>query len=259
MNTFDTLEFSYLVIWNDFDLAAWVWAIFSLLFVFVVLGLFWGMMWNRKWGIFGHLASAFLSIFLALVLGSVVLAWFGAARADMWIERQREVISVQLAGSGIINRSAFRLAWESLQPLGGQGNLTPPSEGGNEIRVNNAKEAQILARAAADAVKLPMQMNGPFAFGVRCEFRDPMIVADDVVAAIPSPVYPLLVSPDNVWSKAAIVAQVTFAVESAIKVLSLPLENLKASLVWLGLMVIFIQLVLIPIVATTDIKDNPKH
>lgn len=258
MDPIDTLGFSYRLIFSSFDLAAWVWAVFFLLFAFVVLGLFWGLMWNRKWGFFGHKVSAFLSLCCALALAAVVLAWFGADRTSGWLEVQRELLSRQLANSGTLNRSAFRSAWEKLQPLGGQENLTPPSEGGNELRLNNEKEARILASAAADAVKRQILLEGPFAFGVPCTLRDPTAVAEDVVAAIPAPSYPLPVPPDNAWSKAAITAQVTTALESAAKVLLLPDQKLKTALLCLGALLLLIELVLIPIAATKDIQENPK-
>jgi hypothetical protein len=88
--------------------------------------------------------------------------------------------------------------------------------------------------------------------------RDPAAVAEDVVAAIPAPTYPVPVTPDNAWSKAAITAQVATAMESAARDLALPVQKLKTSLVSLGALIFLIQVVLIPVAATKDIHENPK-
>lgn len=258
MNFIDAVEFSYRLTFSHFDLAAWVWATFAFLFSFFVLGLFWGLMWNRKWGFFGHAPSAVLSFVFALILGAVALCWFGAHRASAWVEEQRAILASQLANSGTINQEALRNAWAKLQPLGGQKDIVAPDEGGNELRLNSELDAKVLAHCAAAAVKSPLLRSGPFAFGAPCYVRDPAAVAEDVVAAVTAPAYPVIVSPANEWSKAAITSQVTTAIESANRSLSTPLQSLKTALLWLGLVLLCIQVVLVPICALNDIKENPK-
>lgn len=258
MNIIDAAEFAYRLNFSHFDLAAWVWAIFFFLLSFFVLGLFWGMMWNRKWGFFGHLPSAFMSFLCALVLGIVAFGWFGAHRTSAWIEEQRTVLASQLANSGMINREALKDAWGKLQPLGGQKDIVPPEEGGNELRLNSAQDAKVLAHCAATAIKTPLLRVGPFAFGAPCYVRDPAAVAEDVAAAVTAPAYPVIVSPANEWTKAAVTNQVGTAVESANRSLSTPIQSLKTALLWLGLLVLAIQLVSIPICALNDIKEYPK-
>jgi hypothetical protein len=258
MSIIDTVEFSYRLNFSHFDFAAWILAIFFFLLSFFVLGLFWGMMWNRKWGFFGHAPSAVLSFVFALTLGTVALGWFGAHRSSAWVEEQRAVLASQLAKSGAINREALKDAWGKLKPLGGQKDIVPPDEGGNELRLNSEQDAKVLAHSAAAAIKTPLLRAGPFAFGAPCYVRDPAAVAEDVVAAVTPPAYPVIVSPANEWSKAAIASQVSTAIESASRSLSAPLQSLKTALLWLGLLLLFIQLIFIPISALNDIKENPK-
>jgi hypothetical protein len=258
MSFIDAVEFSYRLTFSHFDLAAWVWAIFFFLFSFFVLGLFWGMMWNRKWGFFGHSPSAVLSLIFALALGGVALGWFGAHRSSAWIEEQRAILSTQLAGSGKINREALKDAWAKLEPFGGQKDIVPPDEGGNELRLNSEQDAKVLAHCAAAAIKMPLLRAGPFALGAPCYVRDPAAVAEDVVAAVTPPAYPVIVSPANEWSKAAITSQVSTAIESANRSLSTPIHSLKTALLWLGFLLVFIQVVFVPISALNDIKEDPK-
>jgi hypothetical protein len=68
----------------------------------------------------------------------------------------------------------------------------------------------------------------------------------------------VIVSPANEWSKAAITSQVSTALESANRSLSTPLQSLKTALLWLGILLLFIQVIFIPISALNDIKENPK-
>lgn len=258
MNLIDAFEFSYRLTFSRFDFAAWVWATFFFLLSFFVLGLFWGMMWNRKWGFLGHAPSAVISFVFAGVLFGVALGWFGAHRASAWIEEQRSILTSQLAGSGMVNGKALEDAWGKLQPLGGQKDIVPPDEGGNELRLNSEQDAKILAHSAAAAIKTPLLRAGPFAFGAPCYVRDPSAVAEDVVSAVTPPAYPVIVSPANEWSKAAIASQVTTALESASRSLSAPLQSLKTALLGLGILLLFIQLLFIPICALNDIQENPK-
>jgi hypothetical protein len=258
MKIIDAAEFAYRLNFSHFDLATWIWAILFFVLSRSVLGLFWGMMWNRKWAFIGHTPSAVVSHLFALVLGTVALGWFGANRSSTWIEEQREVLTSQLANSDAINREALKEAWNKLQPVGGQKDIVAPDEGGNELRLNSEQEAKVLANCAAAAIETPLLRAGPFAFGAPCYVRDPATVAEDVVAAVTPPTYPVIVSPANEWTKAAITNQVSTAIGSANRSLSTPLQSFKTALLWLGLLVLVIQVVFIPICALNDIKEKPQ-
>src|SRR5205807_3939267 len=96
-----------------------------------------------------------------------------------------------------------------------------------ELRLKSEKETKVLAHAAADVIKRHLLMEGPFVFGIPCDTGKPDDVAEDVVSTVPKPNYPVIVSPDNEWSKAAITAQVATAFKNAEKDLRVPIENLK--------------------------------
>jgi hypothetical protein len=258
MSLTESFEFSLRSIFSQFDLVAWLWAVVVFLLSFVVAGLFWGMCWNRKWAYVGHWPSLAWSAISALCLATVVLEYRGATRAAAWIETQRDLVTSELIGLGSLNREIFRSAWDKLYPLGGQNGLAAPIEGGNELRLSRDDDARVLVEVASSAIKQPLLAKAPFSFGVPCQVRDSSAVADDVMKAISPPVYPVIVTPDNEWSKAAIKDQIATAFDSAVKEIRQPTEDLKTSLIGLGLVVFLIQFVLIPIAACRDIKENPK-
>lgn len=206
----------------------------------------------------GHIGSTIVSIICSCALAAAVLAWFGSHRALTWIANQREALTRQVANSGTLNRETLRKAWGSLQPLGGQSEILPPTEGGNELRLHNNEEARILAKAAAETVKQPLRMQAPFAFGLPASFTDPDDIAEEVLKNITPPTYPIVVSPDNEWSRAAITAQVSSAIDAATRMLRKPLDDLNVSLVWAMVLAGMIQLGLTALSACRDIKVNPK-
>jgi hypothetical protein len=258
MSLTESLEFSLRLIFSHFDLVAWLWAVVVFLLSFVVVGLFWGMCWNRKWSFFGHWPSFGWSIASALCLATVILAYRGAIQAVTWIEMQRDLVTEELVDSGSLNREIFLSAWDKLYPLGEQTGLTPPADGGNELRLARDDDARVLVEVAASAIKQPLIAKTPFRFGVPCRVRDPGEVASELTKTISPPAYPVIVSPDNEWSKAAIKDQISTAFDFASKEIRQPIEDLEGPLVALGIVVLLIQCVLISIAACRDIKENPK-
>lgn len=253
-----SLEFSLRLIFSQFDLVAWLWTAVVFLVSFFVIGLFWGMCWNRKWAYIGHSPSLAWSAVSALCLAVVILEYRGAIQLATWIETQQNLVSAELIESGSLNRQIFRSTWDKLYPLGGQSGLTAPLEGGNELRLNRDDDARLLLEEAASAIKQPLLAKSPFCFGIPCHVRDSDAVADDIVKTISPPIYPVIVSPDNEWSKAAIRDQTRTAFDSTSKQIRQPMEDLKTALMALGVAVFLIQLVWIPIAACRDIKENPK-
>jgi hypothetical protein len=257
MNLTKSIEFSLRLIFSQFDFFAWLWAAAVFLFSFFVVGLFWGMCWNRKWAYFGHSPSLVCSAISASCLAIVILEYHGAIQLGAWIETQQNLVTGELSDSGSVNRQIFRSAWDKLYTLGGQSGLTPPPEGGNELRLSRDDDARLLLKEAASVMKQPLVAKAPFCFGVPCHVRDSDVVADDIIKTISPPAYPVIVSPDNAWSKAAIKDQVRTAFDSASKQIHQPMEDLKTVLMALGVVVFLIQLVWIPIAACRDIKENP--
>ena len=258
MSLLETLKFAFGLMGRSIDFASVVWAIIAFLVGFFVTGMFWGKAWNRSWGILNHLGSALLNLLFGLALAAAVVAWLGADRTTSWLEEQRDLVSRQASSSGALNRDAFRDAWDKLYPLGGQNDLAPPVEGGNELRLNSDRDARIVAESAATAAKKPLLNSGPFALGATVHVRDPQLVAQDVMSVVTTPNYPIIVPSENAWSKAAIIDQVKTAFDAASENLRQPMRNLKIATTVLIALLLVIQLVLTPLNALNDIKASPK-
>jgi hypothetical protein len=115
-----------------------------------------------------------------------------------------------------------------------------------------------LAEVGASEVKRPLSTQGPFRFGTSLNVRDPKVVADEVLRAITAPVYPITVSPENAWSKAAITNQVTNALDSTLKILKQPMEELAKALLILQITLFLVHAGLIARASYNDINTNPK-
>jgi hypothetical protein len=258
MSFSQSLEFSYALTGRYIDAASVIWALVAFLVCFFVIGLFWGMVWNRSWGLFNHLPSAAVNLLFALAIAAAVIGWRGAHRAPALMDSERDTIGREIAGSGTLNRAALRDAWDNLFPLGGQRDLTAPGDGGNELRLNSRSDAHALAEAAAAAVKQPLLHSGPFMLGAPVHVRDSQLVAQDVLSAVNAPSYPVIVAPDNAWTRAAVVDQVNTAFEFAAENLRKPMSDLKFALTVFIFVLVGLQLVLTPVSAINDIKASPN-
>ena len=258
MNPLELVGLSYRYELSNFDLASWVWALtafwspsFSWGSAGVCCGIGAGASYAAGWGR--------LFLLFGLLVAGAVLARCGA---DYTLASLRRPTSSRLAtvlnGNAQLNREAFRAAWEKLEPRGGQKDLTDPAAGGNEIRLNNVDEAKIVAEAAAQAVKRPLQGQGAFAVGLPVTLRDPAAVAEEVVTAMPAPAYPVLITPNNEWSRAAVGRQVGSAIEFATKVLAPSVAELKSALTTLLWVVAAVQVLLIALLALADIREQPQ-
>lgn len=259
MSTPDALAFSLKLIYSNLDFATLGIAIFIFLATIIVLGLFWGKCWNKQWNLLGNLPAGTLSILLASLLVIISLGWLGGHSGSTWLDRQRDLLTRQLSSSGLLNREGFRRAWDILQPLGGQENLTPPGEGGNELRLNSEEDARVLASSSGDSVKGSLLGQGPFLFGAPCFVGDSSIVAEDVVKTVVNPSYPVIVSPENQWSKAAVAYQVGVAFDSASRALRDPLKDLKTKMILAAIVIILLHLAATALFACGDIKAHPKQ
>jgi hypothetical protein len=123
--------------------------------------------------------------------------------------------------------------------------------------LNSRSDAHALAETAA-AVKQALLHSGPFMLGAPVHVRDPQLVAQDVLSAAPAPNYPVIVTPDNAWTRAAVVDQVNTAFEFLAQNLPKPMSDLKTALTVLIFVLVGLQLVLTPVSAINDIKASPK-
>lgn len=259
MSFLEILEFVFRLFIYKVDAAAVVWAAVAFLLSLFIVGLGWGKLWNRDWGLFSHAGNLILSFFCALLLAATVIGFLSADRALERIEGIRDVVTRELVGSGSSNREVLRSAWDKLQPLGGQGDLVPPAEGGNELRLNSQEEALILAEVAADAAQKQLRLKPPFNMGVPLITRPAEELASAVTDGLSSPVYPVTVGPDNEWAKSSATLQASNAMDQAMATIKLPAQRLKNSLLWFGITLLSVQILLIVILALADIKANPTE
>jgi len=250
MTYFESLNFVYQLVFERFDLPVWVWSILAAILSVVLLHWLWGLAWNAQWGMFRRPGVAAFSIVMAIVVLISALTWLAAGRAGDWLDQQRTELARQITDSGALNRRIFRDAREQLSKTKGTDE--------NAMTLNGPGDLEILAQAAAQHVRCPLTQTGPLGRGAPCRVREPVAVAQEVVRAIPAATFPLRVTPDNPWTKAAITAQIQEALsyaEPRLQAGMTELRNLTAVLFWiaLGLLVL-----IVPIAAVSDIRVHPQ-
>jgi hypothetical protein len=243
---------------GHFDLLGVLLAGIGFLVSFVLCGLIWGLAWNKKWGFSLHLYTTVFSAVTAVVLGFLILEWWNSNQALIWLGLQRGTVTQQISSDGTANRQIFKKAWEQLQPFGGQDGLTPPTIGGNEIRLNNDSEAQILASVAAESSRSQLLLKQPFQFGAPLALRDSQSVAAEVAANSGSTIYPILVTPSNTWIRNGLTIQINHAFDHAAKQLKEPLADLATVLLIAASLLLLVQAGVIATCSLGDIKENPK-
>lgn len=235
-----------------------LWAFVVFLACFFLVGLGWGVLWNKKWGIGNHLGAAGANFVLSLIAAAFALAFAGADASLPWLDSEREVAIRTLTESGSLNREALRDAWVKLSPLGKQNDLTGPQDGGNELRLTNQEDAKTLAGSAASLVKRHLVKLNPYDFGTTCFARDPSTVAEDVLTSVETPHYPIVVRPDNAWTKAAIVSQVGSAFDTTQRSARASFGGFKFNLILAIGIIVAVQMILTAAVAVSDIQVDPK-
>ena len=258
MNLLDSLEFTLRLTFYSADSSIWIWVIVSFLLVFVVLGYLWGRAWNQRWAYSNHIGQSVLSLVLALLTAYAVMNWRASQQVERWLGNQWDPIIRSIADAGTFNRNVLRKTWEKLQPLGGQQDLTPPVEGGNELRLNSPEEALVLATTAAAETKDPLRSKVPFVWGCVLTLKDPSLIAAEVAEVVPAPTYPVVVSPANVWTKSAAAIQAGYALDVCRKSIHAPMVFLRTAAGWLFAILLVLQFLLISIAALNDIKTHPK-
>lgn len=258
MNYFDSLEFAFRLFLYRVDAAAVVWAGVAFLFSLFIVGLLWGRLWNRSWGLFSRIGNFLLSLFCAFLLATTTIGFYGAHRALEKVETFRQLVARELVGKGTTNRQILEDSWSKLEPLGGQQDLTAPSLGGNELRLNSRDDVIILAETASEEAKSQLRFKPPFVFGVPLFTRSSEDIANSVADAVTAPVFPVVVGPDNEWSKSATTLQVNYAMDQALTTMKRPVESLRNSLIWFGVIVLLVQTLLTTVIALADIKANPS-
>ena len=242
--------------------ATWIYMLLIAVFVVFGLGWVWGKMWNKEWTLGGHVGSL-LIIVLPCALGAAygVFNLQGASRMENWFQQQRLTLARSIADSSRFNRSVFISTWDTLisRNPDSQKGLTPPIEGGNEIRLGSPEDAFALASTAAEETRATLRNKLPFSLGVPISTRNPTDIATETVDTVrfDASRYPTIVASTNEWSSTAATLQANHALETAYATLKPGTQSLKTASLILLLSSLLIPALAIPMSALADIKINP--
>lgn len=248
MTYFDSLQFVYRLVFERFDLIVWGWATVAFVLSLVGIHWLWGRAWNAQWGLLSRPGTALASLVLALLVGGAVLTWLAAERSGQWLELQRAELTRQVADSGSRNRRIL------VDARGGIGH--GPDE--NTLTLRSNQDLMVLAQTAAADVRCPLTPSGPLGPGAPCRVRDPRAVAQDVVRTVAGADFPLDVSPDNPWIRAAVTARVEEALSFATPRLRAGMDELRTLVAVVLCLALGIQALMVPLAAVGDIRVNPS-
>jgi hypothetical protein len=256
MSFSESFEFITKLSFGNADPISYGLSLVAFCFCLFVLASLWGTLWNRKWSLGKHLPTTIACALFALLVALLVLQWRATDSALAWLSAQRNAAVQQNGGSGADNRLIFRKAWDKLQPLGGQDGLTPPADGGNELRINNETEARILVMSAAESAPSQLRIREPFRYGLPLSVRDSSTIASEFngISAVD---FPVTVNPANDWVRSGLAAQTIFAFDNAARRLSDPLKSLQTSILAVIVSLIVFQIVIVATSAFRDIRENP--
>jgi hypothetical protein len=247
---FESLSFVYRLVFARFDPPVWVWSIMALLLTLLLLHWGWGRLWNRQWGLFTSPGTGVFSLLLAFLVGVSTLVYVAAGRSEQWLDLQRQTLPKRLADSGSLNRRIFKAARNRLDK--------PAASDENRMSLDNARELLLFTETAAAQPFCPLRPSGPLGPDAPCELRDPVSVAQEVVASLPPTIYPLSVSPDNPWFKQAVEVQVQAALEQMTPLLRQGMRELRSTALLVLVGAIAVVVIFVPIAAVSDIKVYPK-
>lgn len=256
----DLLEFTFRFNWDASHKATWIYAFLTFVIFVALLGWVWGKMWNREWTAGGHVgAIACVALFGGLAAYSV-LNLRGIAEMEEWFQQQRLTLARSTADSPTLNRSVLLLTWDKIFSKGGQQDISPPAEGGNEIRLNTPEDAFILASTAAGEARSTLRTKPPFSWGLPLVTKSPEEIATGAVDAVrwDGSRFPTVITPSNEWSRTAVTLQANHALDTAYTLLKPGIKDLKAASFWLLVTSWLISMILIPLKALADIKVNPS-
>ncbi len=250
MTYFDSLAFVYQLVLARFDLMVWGWSILALVLSLVALHWLWGLAWNARWGLFTRPGMAAFGIVCALAIGGSALIWLAAGRAGTWLQLQATALPQRLSNDPALLYDIFTTAQQQLG--------LAPGAAENEMTLRDRGALETLAQVAASQVSCPLTRSGPLGPGAPCQLQNPDDVAQKTLQANPAGAFPLIVTPDNPWVAYAVTAQVQAALGDATPKLAkgmAELRTLMAALFWIA---IALQVLIVPIVAVTDIHVHPQ-
>jgi hypothetical protein len=256
----DLLEFTFRFNQDASHKATWFYAILTFVIFLVLFGWVWGKMWNREWTPGGQVgAFAGVAIFSVLAAYSVFNIC-GIAKMEEWFQQQRMTLARPAADSPTLNKRVLTLTWDKLISKGGQQDISPPAEGGNEIRLNTPEDAFILASIAAEEARSSLLTKPPFSWGLPLVTKSPEDIANGTVDAIKwdSSRFPTVITPSNEWSSTAVTLQANHALDTAYTELKPRVQDLKDDYIRIFFISLLILMIFIPLAALADIKINPS-
>ena len=184
MSTFELFEFTFKFNLAAPETATWVYVILTLIFFLFIIGWGWGKMWNREWSLGGHVGSLIWVLLFGVLAAYSVFNLRALDRMENWFQQQRLTLARSISDSGKFNRTVLTSTWDQIVSKGGQKDLTPPAEGGNEIRLNTPEDAFSLASTAAEETRSTLRSKPPFSLGVPIPTRSPTDIATEAVDAV---------------------------------------------------------------------------
>jgi hypothetical protein len=260
MTLLDLFEFVFRFALGASSAATWIWvAITFIVFIFLI-GSLWGRAWNKEWALSRHGGYLATVLVFAALSAYAVFNLRTIKGMDEWFKQQRTSLGNLVADSSRLKRSVIVETWNRLEPKGGQQDLTPPDQSGDQVRLNLPEDAVLLASVAAQEARSSLTTKPPFIFGIPLNTKNPDEVASETVDALkldPTS-FPRTVSSDNEWTSTAATLQVNHALDTAHLLLSPKLSDLRTACLWLLGLSIVIPFIFGAIRAIEDIKVNPK-
>jgi hypothetical protein len=250
MTYFESLNFVYQLVSARLDFVVVLWTLIAIILSLVFLHWLWGLAWNARWGLFTHPGLAAFNIVAALVIGGSALLWLGAGRADTWLQEQAATLPQQFASDPALRYDIFETA---RQQLG-----LPSGAVDNEMSLRDKRDLETLTRTAASLVHCPLTRFGPLGPGAPCQMQNPDEVAQQTLQAVPAGAFPLTVTDDNPWVAYAVTTQVQAALSDATPKLTAGSAELRTVLSTLFWIAIALQVLIVPIVAVSDIHVHPQ-
>lgn len=260
MTLFDLFEFVFRFALGASSAATWIWVAITLIVFIFLIGSLWGRAWNKEWSLSRH-GGFFATVLLFAVLSAyAVFNLRTIAGMDEWFKQQRTTLGNLVSDSSRLKRSVIVETWSRLESKGGQQDLTPPDQSGDQVRLNSPEDAVLLATVAAEEARSSLTTKPPFVFGIPLDTKSPDEVATETVDALkldPTS-FPRTVSSDNEWTATAATLQVNHALDTAHALLTPKLSELRTACLWLLGLSVLIPFIFGAIRAIEDIKVNPK-
>lgn len=260
MNFSDLLEFVFFFALDVTNVATWIWITVIFIIFITFVGAFWGRAWNKHWTLSRHVGFLVIILVFALFTAYSVFNLRSIARMEAWLQAQQTTLAPSIANSSRFKRAVIVEAYQRLEPNGGQADITPPDQSGDQLRLTNQEDAILLAGVAGEQARSALRLKAPFVYGVPLTTKSPDDIASETIDTlqIAPTSFPRTVSSENEWSATAATLQANYALNQVIAILTPKLKDLRTACWWLLSISIVIPVIFGPIQALKDIKVNPK-